>query len=129
MYSWILKVNVSRVIPACHIYFWYKFLFLRKKTKKSTKNLSKTCHWKLFFVIWSYSTWVFRHARHVGTWACKAPEHLRDGCTWALKNARQVGTWARKHTKHVDTWARKHARHDDTWARSTLTREYVRYAI
>ena len=34
MYYRIFKLNVSRDIPACRIYFSYKVLFLGKKTKK-----------------------------------------------------------------------------------------------
>ena len=47
--------------------FHIKFYFSGKRQRKSTKNLSKTCHWKLIFVIWSYSTWALRQARHVST--------------------------------------------------------------
>ena len=135
MYYWFLKLNVSRDIPACCITFHIKFYFSEKRQGKSTKNLRKTCHWKLNFVIWSYSTLALRHARHIGmstreharhigTWACK---HARYVGTWAHKHARHVGTWARKHARHVDTWARKHARNIGTWARKAREHVWSKY--
>ena len=84
--------------------FHIKFYFSGKRERKSTKNLSKTCQWNLIFVIWSYSTWVSKHARHAGALTRK---HARHVGTWARKHDGQVGTWARKHAKHVSTWARK----------------------
>ena len=87
--------------------FHVKFYFSGKPQRKSAENLSKTCYWKLIFVIWSYSMWALRYARHVGT--------------WARKHSRHIGTWARKTRWHVstqDTWSRKHARHISTWAQN-----------
>ena len=118
MYNRVLKVNVSGDIPTCRIYYSYKVLFLRKKTKKKTKNLSKTCHWKLIFVIWSYSTWAFRHARHVGT---LTHERVTMQGTWAREHAKRNvstrDTLPREHVSMQDTLAHKHARHISTWAR------------
>ena len=79
-----------------YIYICYINYFSGKRQRKSTKDVSKTCHWKLIFVIWSYSAWALRHSRHVSTQG-----------TWARKHARHVGTWAHKHARHVGTWARK----------------------
>ena len=87
------------------------FISLEKDNEQS-QNVTKTCYWKLIFVIRSYSTWARRHAKHashVGTWA------RRHASTWAHMHARHVGNWVRKHARHVGTWARKHARHVGTW--------------
>ena len=62
MYYWNLVVYT----------FHIKFYFSGKRQRKTTKNPSKICHWKLILVIWNYSTWPLRHARHVGMWARKA---------------------------------------------------------
>ena len=102
--------------------FHIKFYFSGKRQRKSTKNLSKTCHWNLTFVIWSYSRWALRHARYVSMQARKAHEHVS---TWACKHARHVGTWACNHTKHVGTWARKHTRHVSM--QGTLARKHAKH--
>ena len=94
-----------------------KFYFSGKRQRKSTKNVSKTCHWKLIFVIWSYSAWALRHARHVSTSAHKASQHVNTQGTLAREHAKHVGTWARKHGRHVGVWARKARWHVRTWAR------------
>ena len=147
MYYWIIKVNVSRDIPVCHIYCSYKVLFLRKKTekdRKSTKNLIKTCQWNLFLLfeviarehLGTQGKWA---RKHVGTWARKARwhvhtqgtlvrehvstqgkwarEHASTQGTLAREHAGHVGTRARKHVRQVGTWVRMHARHSGTWAR------------
>ena len=127
MYYWILKINVSRDNPACCALF----LFHRKMTKKSTKNLRKIWHWKLIFLTWSYSMWACRHSRQVGTWQVRhvstrsmqgmlAREHTRNVATWAHKHPRHIASWARKHARHLDTWVRKHTRHVATWVRKHL---------
>ena len=103
------------------------FISLEKDNEQS-QNVTKTCYWKLIFVIRSYSTWARRHtkhASHVGTWARRharhvdtwARMHARHVGTWAGKHARLVGTWAHMHARHVGNWVRKHARHVGTWAR------------
>ena len=69
---WILKLNVFRDIPTCRALFLFSLFFTGKRQRKSTKNLSKICHWKLVFVIWSYSTWARGHARHLSMWGRKA---------------------------------------------------------
>ena len=55
--------------------------FHRKKTKNNHKNVRKTCSWKLFFVICSYSMRARRHTKHT-----------RHVGTWAREHARQIGT-------------------------------------
>ena len=151
MYYRSLNANVSRTFLLVVYTFHIKFYFSEKRQRKSTRNLSKTCHWKLNFVIWSYSTLALRHARHFGRWTRQrvstqgkwahkhtghvgtwARKHVRHVGTWARKHVRHVGTWGRKHAGHVSTWARKHARHIATWALkhvSTLAREHVSHAI
>ena len=59
----------------------FLLLFHKKKTKQKHQKSKETCHWKLFFDIWSYSTWTSRYAkareqvRHVSTWARKTRWH------------------------------------------------------
>ena len=93
--------------------FHIKFYFTGKRQRKSAKNVSKRCHWKIIFVIWSYSTWARRHARHVGTWA---REHARHVDTWLHKHRRHVGL-ARWHVNTQGPLARKYATRVGTWAR------------
>ena len=107
--------------------FHIKFYFSGKRQRKSSKNLSKTCHWKFSFVISSYSTPVLRCARHVsaqGTWAGKragqvgtwARERVGFIGAWVHKHGGDVGTWARSPARHLGTWARKHGKQVGTWA-------------
>ena len=128
--------GINYWIPTCRTRFVYSFISQEKGKEKIPKNLSETCHWKLIFIIWSYSTWAHRHARHVSTLARKAREHvstqntltrghLSTQGTFPRKHARYVGTSARKgslsreHVSTKDTLARKHARLAGTWARRT----------
>ena len=62
----------------------FLLLFHKKKTKQKHQKSKETCHWKLFFDIWSYSTWTRRYA--------KAREQVRHVSTWARKHGRHVGT-------------------------------------
>ena len=51
--------------------FHRQFYFTGNSQRKNIKSLGKTYQWKLIFVIWSYSTWVRRHTKHVrpfSTW-------------------------------------------------------------
>ena len=112
MQDWILKKMFQETYSCLPCSFDIQFFFAGKRQREITKNRSKTCYWKLIFVIWSYSTWARRHATHVGT--C-AREHARHVGTWARKLARQVGRWARKLARQVGRWACKLARHVATW--------------
>ena len=111
MQDWIVKKMFQETYSCLSCSFDIQFFFTGKRQREITKNRSKTCYWKLIFVIWSYSTWARRHATHVGT--C-AREHARHVGTQARKLARQVGRWACKLARHVATWVGKHARHVST---------------
>ena len=97
--------------------FHIKFYFSGKRQRKSSKNLSETCHWKLSFVISSYSMPALRRAGHVsaqGTWAGKRAAQVG---AWARERAGYIGTWVHKHGGDVGTWACSPARHLGAWAR------------
>ena len=121
MYCWIPKINVCRDILACLALFIYSIIS-QEKDKKSTKNLSKTCHWKLIFVICSYSTWARRHARQFDTWARKARYHNCTQGTLASKHISTQNTLSREHVSRQDTLARKHARNVGKWSRKYAKR-------
>ena len=67
------------------VHFSYTVLFHRKKRRKITEILCKTCYRKLIFVVWSNSKWTRRQRRHVDTWAC---EQVRHASMWVRKDAK-----------------------------------------
>ena len=113
MHYRILKINVSRDNPACRPLFISSFIS-QEKDRKSTQNLSKTCHWKLIYVIWSYSTWARRQVS-----------------TWTREHESKQGTLVREHTSTQATLARKHVitqgtlPRDQVSTQGTLSREHV----
>ena len=101
MYYWILKINVFRDIRACLAFFIYRFclFFAGKRQRKSTKNLTKTCHGKRIFVIWSYC---MQTLRHVGMRARKAGEHVSTQDTWT-HNAHNLADSFGSHFRSIFT--------------------------
>ena len=92
--KWIFPETFLFVVYTFHI----KLYFSRKRQRKSTTNLSKTCHWNLTFVIWSYSMWALGHAKRVsmqGMWAHKLARHIGTKGMLAHK--------AHKHIRHMST--------------------------
>ena len=105
--------------------FHIKFYFSAKRQRKSTRNLSRTCHWQLNFVILRYSTLALRHARHVSK--CTR-EHVSTQGTLASGYVSTQDTLAPEHTRHVDTWGRKHVKHVGMWdvsTQDTLARDHL----
>ena len=82
---WILKINVSRDIRACHALYIYNFI-------------SQV----------SYSTWARRYTKHDSRWG---REHVRHISMWTREHVRHVSTWVREHARHAGIWAHKHTRH------------------
>ena len=76
--SHVLRFINDLKVTRSKFYFSYKVCFSGKRQRKSTKNLNKTCHWKLIFVIWSY--W------HVSRQGTLAREHLSTQSSWQRKS-------------------------------------------
>ena len=113
MYYWILKINVSRDNPSCCALF----LFHRKMTKKSTKNLSKIWHWKLIFLLEVIA------CEHVGTQGKLAPGRSGTLAREACKECWHVSTQETLPREHISTQDTLHREHVSM--QGTLIREYV----
>ena len=81
--------------------------FTRKRQRKSTKNLKKTCYWKLIFVIWVIAR---EHVGAQSTQGTLAREHVSTQGTLALGHIRTQDTLACEHVSTQGTLAREHVR-------------------